>query len=320
MSGRPYISDFGGQGIREAEDVLAGHAALAMQPPLVCRWPEGRLPEGFVVFCHGLGSNGSEYAALSRYWARHGYLVIHPTFRDAIGVVAREEPELGLDPEADLSRWSAMPEIRARMHEILHTPARWMERVAIVHAVMNALSAIFVGTCGRPKGTIPGAIAGHSFGAYTAQLLAGAEIDMPHDPATRFGDERFTAAMLLSAQGRHQQGLRDGSWDAMNDPVLTVTGTLDRGAKGGDWHWKSEPYEFAPPGGKYLAVLEDGDHFLGGLTERDAQSHVPAQQEAVGQITLAFLDAHLRDRRAARDWLESIDNEVGDCRLLFKRK
>ena len=126
--------------------------------------------------------------------------------------------------------------------------------------------------------------------------------------------------MLLSAQGRDQQGLRDGSWDAMDGPVLTVTGTLDRGAKGGDWRWKSEPYDLAPAGGKYLAVLEDSDHYLGGFADNGIQRQVPGQREAVKQITLAFLDAHLRGGPAAGDWLAAIDDRVGDCRLLFKRK
>ncbi len=321
MSAAPYVSDFGRHEVREARDVLAGHPASGGQRPLTCRWPKDRAPQGFVVFCHGLGSSGGEYAALSAHWASHGYLVIHPTFRDAIDIVAREEPELGLDPRADLSGWTAMPDIRARMHEILHTPARWIERLEVVRGLMAALPGIVEATCGREAGPLPGCIAGHSFGAYTAQLLAGAEIDLPGDPGRRFGDDRFRAALLLSAQGREQQGLRDGSWDAVKGPVLTVTGTLDRGAKGGDWRWKSEPYELAPPaGGKYLAVLDNGDHFLGGLTERDAQQHVPAQQEAVRRITLAFLDAHLRDSRAARDWLGSITDRVGECRLLFRRK
>lgn len=319
MNGTPYMSDFGLVGIREAHEVLAGHPAVGAQRPLTCRWPAGRAPEGFVVFCHGLGSDGGEYAGLSGHWAAHGYLVIHPTFDDAIGTVARQEPELGLDPRADLSGWTAMPSVRARMHEILHTPARWMGRIAAVRDLMGALPDILDATCGQ-AGPMPGAIAGHSFGAYTSQLLAGAEIDLPDDPARRFGDDRFRAAVLLSAQGRDQQGLRDGSWDAMSLPVLNVTGTLDRGAKGGDWHWKSEPYELAPAGGKYLAVLEDADHFLGGFAEAAPQRQVPGQQEAVKQITLAFLDAHLRGREAALDWLASINGSVGDCRLIFKRK
>lgn len=305
--------------IREAGDVLAGHPAFAARP-LVCRWPADRAPVGLVVFCHGLGSNGGEYAALSAHWARHGYLVVHPTFRDAIGIVAREEPALGLDPHADLGGWTAIPDVRARMHEILHDPARWLERVEEVRALMAALPDIVAATCGPQAAPLPGAIAGHSFGAFTAQLLAGAEIDMPGARARRLRDGRFGAAVLLSAQGRDQQGLRDGSWDAMDGPVLTVTGTLDRGARGGDWRWKSEPYELAPPGGKYLAVIEDGDHFLGGFVERAPQRQVPAQQEAVRRITLAFLDAHLGQDAAARGWLGRIDDAVGDCRLLFKRK
>ncbi len=320
MSLPVYTSDFGVWPVSESSRVLAGHPALGGLP-LVCRWPEGRAPEGLVVFCHGLGSNGDEYAALSRHWAAHGYLVIHPTFRDAIGVVAREEPALGLDPQADLSAWTAIPHVRARMHEILHAPERWVERVALVSSLMSALPEIFEATCGTQAMPVSGAVAGHSFGAFTAQLLAGAEIDMPGAAGgRRFRDERFAAAVLLSAQGRDQQGLRDGSWDAMGGPMLNVTGTLDRGAKGGDWHWKCEPHELAPAGDKYLAVLEDGDHFLGGFIDRAPQRQVPAQQEAVKQVTLAFLDAHLRDRRSARGWLASIDDRVGDCRLLFKRK
>ena len=309
----------GTSAIREADGILAGHPAFAARP-LVCRWPADRAPRGFVVFCHGLGSNGGEYAALSAHWAGHGYLVIHPTFRDAIGIVAREEPALGLDPRADLAGWTAIPHVRARLHEILHDPARWLERVEEVRALMAALPDIVDATCGAQAAPLPGAIAGHSFGAFTAQLLAGTGIDMPGAPARRFRDRRFGAAVLLSAQGRDQQGLRDGSWDAMDGPVLTVTGTLDRGAKGGDWRWKSEPYELAPAGGKYLAVIEDGDHFLGGFIDRAPQRQVPAQQDTVRRLTLAFLDAHLADDAAARGWLGRIDDAVGDCRLLFKRK
>jgi predicted dienelactone hydrolase len=305
-------SEIGPLAIREASDVLADHPRIGMVRPLTCRWPEGRDPAGIVLFCHGLGSNGAEYAALSRHWARHGYLVIHPTFADSIHAVARAEPALGLDPDADLSGWTAMPAVRARMHEILHAPSSWLARLATVGAVMDALPEILAAACGRP-GPLPSAIAGHSFGAYTAQLLAGAQIDLPGDGPRSFRDRRFRAALLLSAQGRDQQGLRDGSWDAMDGPVLTVTGTLDQGAKGGDWRWKSEPYELAPPGTKYLVVLDDADHFLGGFADRTGQRQVPAQKKAVEQLTLAFLDAHLPGRQAALEWLTAVDAAIGEC-------
>ncbi|MGB3388395.1 MAG: hypothetical protein WBA88_10480 [Pseudaminobacter sp.] len=319
MSGAGYISDFRADGIGEAH-LLASEKSVSAYAPLVCRWPQGRVPEGFVVFCHGLGSNGGEYAALSREWASRGYLVIHPTFSDWIVAVAKSEPELGLDPRVDLAGWTAMPDVKARLHEILHAPERWLARIEIVRAVLAMLPRIFEESCGTLSKPLRGAIAGHSFGAYTAQLLAGAEIDLPGGGTGRFHDDRFSAGVLLSAQGRDQQGLRDGSWQHMSGPVLTVTGTLDRGAKGGDWHWKSEPYTFSPAGGKYLAVLEEGDHFLGGFAEGGVKRQVPGQRKAVEQLTLAFLDAHVRCREAASAWLGSIGDAVGECRLLFRRK
>lgn len=289
--------------VRASHHVLADALPPALHRPLTCRWPEQGPPAGIVLFCHGLGSSGTEYADLSRHWAEHGYLVIHPTFADAISLVAAAEPALGLDPQANLSRWTALPQVRALMHEILHAPASWLARLAVVEAVMAALPRILEETCGAAA-PLPVAIAGHSFGAYTAQLLAGAVIDLPGDPGRSFADPRFAAALLLSAQGRDQQGLRDGSWDALRGPVLTVTGTLDRGANGGGWGWKSEPFTLATGPDQYLAVLDDADHFLGGFAP-GPQRQVPAQAETVQALTLLFLDAHLRGDTQARSRLRS---------------
>lgn len=318
MSAAPYVSDIGPYEAAEAHNVLV--QGPIGERSLTCRWPRDGQLQGVIVFCHGLGASGRDYAGLSRHWAAHGYLVVHPTFSDSIQIVASREPQRGLDPAADLSHWATMPAVRARMHEILHSPDRWTSRVGVVEAVMAALPEICSATGGTPRAPVPAAIAGHSFGAYTTQLLAGAEIDMPGAPAQRFRDERFNAAIVLSGQGRDQQGLRDGSWNHMDGPVLTVTGTRDMGAKGGDWHWKCEPYDLAPAGEKYLAVLDEADHFLGGITERDAQVKIPAQLDAVEALTLAFLDAKLRGSKAARDWLASVDGRIGECPLLFKRK
>lgn len=287
--------------------------------PLVCRWPETSAPKAFVIFCHGLGASGRDYAEISSRWAAHGYLVIHPTFPDWVGAVVAAEPELGIDPADDLDDWLVNPRLKPRLYEILHTPRYWLERVRIVRRVLDGLNSVIEAPCGALPNSIPGAIAGHSFGAYTSQLFAGAEIDLPGEGPHRFKDARFSAAILLSAQGLDQQGLREGSWDGIDGPMLNVTGTRDGGAKGQDWHWKVQPYELAPPGDKYLAVLTDADHYLGGLARPD-QSPVPAQKDAVVQLTLAFLDAYLLGDAAARSWLLSLSNRVGDSSVLFEHK
>lgn len=308
-----------GSAIAYADHVAPG-AADGTPLPLVCRWPSARAPKACVIFCHGLGASGRDYAELSGHWASHGYLVIHPTFPDWVGAVVAAEPELGVGPAGNLDRWTEDSRIRPRMYEILHTPKYWLERINIVRQVLDGLDAVTAATCGRTDRHLPVAIAGHSFGAYTAQLLAGAEIDLPGEGRRSFRDRRFAAAILLSAQGRDQQGLREGSWDGISGPMLNVTGTRDGGAKGQDWHWKLEPYEFAPAGDKYLAVLTDGDHYLGGIARPD-QSSVPTQRSAVERITLAFLDAYLTDDADAKARLDKIGDQVaGGCPLLFTRK
>lgn len=305
------------QQMTRAGSVARSDAVTLGDLTLTVRWPDTLAPRGTVVFCHGLGSSRAAYGGLTDTWAAHGYVVIQPTFPDAIGQIAVERPELGLDPGADLSGWTAMPEIRAAMHGVLHDSDYWMHRVRIVQAIMDGLGGILGQTCPEARG-LPVAVAGHSFGAYTTQLFAGAEIDLPGHGATRFGDKRFAAALILSGQGLDQQGLREGSWDGLTGPVLTVTGTRDGGAKGQDWHWKCHPYELGPAGDKYLMVLEEGDHYLGGFAPGD--EGIIAQKDAVRGATLAFLDAYLARQMCAQNWLRLVEDGIGDARVLFRSK
>ena len=285
---------------------------------MTLRHPRGGAAKGLVIFCHGLGSSGAAYGGLTDTWVEQGYFVIHPTFADSIFEVARAFPELELDPQDEsLVLWAREhPDARKKMFEILHDPHYWLDRIRRVNLVLADLPHLLALTNTKTK-DMPMAIAGHSFGAYTAQLLAGAEIDLP-DGARNFRDDRFAAALVLSGQGRDQQGLRDGSWDQMTGPVLTVTGKQDGGAKGQDWHWKCEPYDLAPAGGKALAVLDDANHYLGGMTPEG--SIVPAHFDALKMVTAAFLDAHLRQRASARNWLDLIEDQIGDCPVLFRQK
>jgi len=102
--------------------------------------------------------------------------------------------------------------------------------------------------------------------------------------------------------------------------MINITGTLDKGAKGQGYDWKSEPYEFAPPGDKYLAVFENTDHYLGGITRPGLHPGNEDQRNAIAQLTLAFWDAHLRNDLAAKSWLASISTRIGNCPVRFANK
>ena len=55
--------------------------------------------------------------------------------------------------------------------------------------------------------------AGHSLGAYTAQGVGGATVEVPgKDESPSVADLRLKAILQLSGQGIDQQGLHKDSW------------------------------------------------------------------------------------------------------------
>jgi hypothetical protein len=157
-------------------------------------------------------------------------------------------------------------------------------------------------TAGRRARPLPCAIAGHSFGACTAQLLAGAEIDLPGRPAQRFVDPRFAAALLLSAQGRDHHRY---SRPRRRRPGLAL---------------EKRAFHLALPGGKYLAIFEGADHYLGGIDRPNRKTADPAQFAAVAPLATPFLHAQLAGDAAALAWLEAVGDEIAGCPLRFERK
>jgi len=316
-----YSSNSQKYAVKLSEHIVLDRGSNEAALALTCRWPKESDPVGFIVFCHGLGSSRRDYAELAEFWAARGYVVVQPTFPDWIGFIAASEPQLGLDPAAEgLANWASIPQVRSHMFTLLHSPSYWIARVKIVQLVLDQMDFILRSTCNLGSREIPCAVAGHSFGAYTSQLLAGTTIDMPGHGPTRYRDSRVKAAVLISAQGRDQQGLRDGSWDTLSCPMMNITGTMDKGAKGQGPQWKSEPYQFAPPGDKYLAIFQNADHYLGGITRPGLRPDNVDQRKAIAQLTLAFWDAHLMDNPAAKSWLASISTRIGNCPVTFANK
>ncbi|MFI5613709.1 alpha/beta hydrolase family protein [Amycolatopsis sp. NPDC051903] len=248
--------------------------------------PETTGQRPVVVLCHGLGGSHRGYAGLGHHLASHGYAVLHPQFLDAFELAG---PELGLSG-VDERTWAADPVAKQKMHAMLFDPRHWLSRVARVHAVLGSLGA-------RATGVL---VAGHSFGAYTAQLLLGTRLSGFGLDDEDFGHPAVAGGILLSPQGSGDRGLTERSWTGVERPVLVVTGTRDFGARGEGFEWRREPFDRAPSKRKHLAVVRDGDHQLGGIPHHETETGPIAA--AISAVAVAFADGVHGDR-TAREWL-----------------
>ncbi|WP_236792244.1 hypothetical protein [Amycolatopsis sp. GM8] len=275
--------------------------ADGQQVAAVVRYPhsQGDTPLPVIVLCHGLGGDHRGYGGLGAYWASHGYAVLHPQFLDSLAIAG---PRLGL-PVMDEQAWPHNASARERMHAMLFDPKHWLSRVARVHAVLDSLAGQKrVPARLRADGVL---VAGHSFGAYTAQLLLGTrlfDVGLDHE---RFAHPAVAGGILLSPQGSGDRGLTARSWDDVTAPVLTVTATHDIGARGEGLEWRREVFDRAPARLKHLAVVRGGDHQLGGIPRPDNENQADAPvRAAIAAVTTAFAHHALGDR-AAGEWLAS---------------
>ena len=272
--------------------------AAADTKKLSCKvfFPATGGPCPVIVFSHGFGGTKDSFASTARHWASHGYVVIHPTHADGLGS-GPPAPPSGADQRPALRR-------QGGLLEGLSNPARIADRVADIVLVIDSLHDLgqrIPGLEGRLDPTRIG-VGGHSFGAYTATLIGGVTVDLGGEPNKSFRDERVRCILPISGQGTGQQGLTNESWGRLAIPMMTITGTRDRGAGGQTVEWKKEPYRLSPPGDKYLVVIDGANHFSfgGRLGARTA-----GVTDAVNALSTHFWDAHLRDSRASREYLQS---------------
>lgn len=284
--------------------VSAWTTAEGADVAVVARYPAGigrALP--VVVLCHGLGGDADGYAALGTWLASHGFAVLHPQFLDALSLAG---PVLGLaGADRPDTQWMHDARARALMHALLFDPGHWLSRVARVRAVLDSLTTQrHLPVPLQPGGVI---VAGHSFGAFTAQLLLGARlVDVGIDRDLRH--PAIAGGVLMSPQGSGDRGLTPRSWDEVRSPLLVITATGDRGAKGEGLPWRREPFDASRSAVKHLVVVRGADHALGGIarsaSDDAAAGGATAVRDALCGLTTAFAVA-VRADGAARDWLAS---------------
>ena len=264
--------------------------------------PAGDGPFPLVVYSHGAFCSPAMYDRITLQWAGHGYAVLLPQHLDAL-----DSP----NPMANPDRQKLLS---SRVREL----SLAVDRAGEIGASRGNKDLLDIERV---------AVAGHSFGAMIAAIKLGLRLkpgEYVFPGAT--ADERFRAAVIMSGVGPLFP-MTDDAFAGLTRPLIASGGTLDEGNVGmGEiypWEWRMSPYTRAPPGQKYSLVLDEADHYLGGLIcrgDRGGEAD-PDAVRVVAAVTLAFLDAYVRDDESAKDWLHRVDlATLTDGRASFARK
>lgn len=207
-------------------------AARNRQIPLRLRVPASPGPWPVILFSHGLGGSRAGGALWGQAWAQAGFMTIH-----------LQHP--GSDTEAvrDNFRAAVAPEqVAARMRDVQFVLDELTRRKKIPGAEFRQANLDAIG------------LAGHSFGAITTLALAGENFGAATPPP----ELRLKAFLALSPN----QSKRPGAYANLRSPILFITGTEDGDVvgNGATPQSRQQPFEQAPPGGKYMLVLEGADH------------------------------------------------------------
>lgn len=304
-----YKTGWGPHGVR----VIDNHELPAETGQRVLRariaYPDGEGPFPLVVYSHGFNCYRESYSGITDHWASHGYAVVLPEHPDCPTAQGRMSPE--------------------DVRNLLYI------RISDVARVLDALFA--------PGQDIPGltgridyrrkAIAGHSLGGMIAQITWGQPLKDLHSAENVSYALGFDAAVVMSGVGE-MPPMAESSFGQLPGPMLVTGGTLDVGNTGGPaifpWEWRMSAYDLAPAGGKYSVVLEEGDHYLGGLIcrgdrggpENRGGAHDQEGLEILAGVSTAFLDAWLGKDSAARRFLEEFEQQAAITagRARFARK
>lgn len=289
-----------------------------------------RLP--VVIFSHGYGGSRSGYEYFGRHLASHGYLVVHPQHAGSDISAVRElakksREEFSSDRRGDGG--SRVARVAAILQEGTSDPENLANRPLDVRFVIDR-----IGMHERLAGVAElsrVAVAGHSFGSYTAMAVAGMRVHVHQAESgspRSFKDERVKVIIAMSPQGSGMMGVGDNGWDAVNIPALLMTGSKDMGQGNRAVSWRLEPFEKLKHSGTKLLYIDEAAHvtFSGettpvGIARSSPRETVDRHVGFIKQTCTAFLDAHLRDDRAARQWLADRQIEKvskGECQLRGK--
>lgn len=275
LSGQPEQAVSAVQPVFTVEDLEWTDKERGRRVPARLFWPtsaqQGKVP--LVVFSHGIGSSRDGYTYLGQYWASHGIASLH---LQHVGSDRSVWKGSLLSLVGRFQRATSDQEAIARAHDLSFALDRLLESKRGTHIARNRIVA-----------------AGHSYGANTTLLVAGAQV-MREGRMLRLRDPRISAAILISAPPFYGQEDFAPILSGISIPTLHVTTVDDVIRIPGFGSGLADRIKvFNAIGGpfKALAVYKQGSHNV--FTEQrhfDSYEVATEVKTATEGLSLAFLD------------------------------
>jgi len=244
--------------------------------PVRLYWPTQTPPNlqvPLVVFSHGIGGSRTGYSYLGKHFAAHGIASLH------LQHVGSDRQVWFGNPFLVVNRlWSAASEHEAvqRVRDLSFALDELLER------------SEYGGRIDRTRI----AAAGHSYGANTVMLAAGATLQR-NGSSVHYREPRVRAALLLSAPPFYGEPELSKILGAITLPSLHITATEDTIRVPGYYSPPADRLAVFDAAGskvKALVVFEGGSHNI--FTDRPASGGLtlnPRVKGATQELALAFL-------------------------------
>ena len=296
MLGGAYMLDSGPHAVTEVPDIVLHDAKRNKYLHVRIFYPNEPGPYPVIVFSPGADGSLSCCDALTRHWASYGYVTLQLT-HDESSLLRAKDGEENSD---------SLKSVR----DALEKPALWQSWPQDISFVLDSLLPLqnrIPALAGQMDAEQIG-VGGHSMGAFSADAIAGALVDLPGHSAASFADHRVKAILLLSPQGPGEFGLTRRSWDHVTVPLLSMTGSLDPGAGKQSPEWREIPFERSQPGDKYQVFIQGANH-TSFITAKTLSRGRSVQGESIlgytNSASLAFWDAYLKADSKAKIYLQS---------------
>jgi predicted dienelactone hydrolase len=239
-----------------------------------------------VVFSHGLGGSRYGYSYLARYFASNGIASLHLQH-----------------VSSDKSIWGGNV---LGLIERLAIALQTNEAVARVQDLSFALDMLLSSDLAKYVDKSRVAAAGHSYGANTALIAAGAQVRQDGQFRS-LSDKRIRATVAISAPHYYSREDTSRSLASVSVPSLHITATEDNIRLPGYFSSvqdRLDVFEATGSALKWLAVFEGGSHSV--FTDRMGTGGIalnPKVKLATAELATGFLKAVFEGNESvAKEW------------------